>query len=153
MTEAGTVTILERKIEKLLTLVDIPATQCRMERKDLERLVGKLCSIYLTMPGAVAHLFHIQRMLNQGGVDRSWLSTAFHHELDDWKALALQAASRPTHLSEIVRQEPTHIGFCDALGLGAGGMWLGPARTGQNLVSRLLWPPDIVASLVYSTNP
>ena len=92
------VTLPDRKLKELLTLEDIPATQCSMVRKDLERLVGKLCSIYLTMPGAVAHLFHIQRTLNQGGVDRAWLSTAFHHELDDWKALALQAASRPTHL-------------------------------------------------------
>ena len=41
-TEAGTVTFLERKLEELLILVDIPATHCRMGRKDLECLVGKL---------------------------------------------------------------------------------------------------------------
>ena len=38
-TEAGTVTLPERKTEEILTLVDIPATQRRMGRKDLERLV------------------------------------------------------------------------------------------------------------------
>ena len=38
-------------------------------------------------------------------------------------------------------------------GLGAGGVWLDPDRTGQNLVWRLPWPPDIVANLVSSTNP
>ena len=43
-TEAGTVTLPERKLEELLTLVDIPPTQRRMGRKDLERLVGKLRS-------------------------------------------------------------------------------------------------------------
>ena len=41
-TEAGTITLPERKLEELLTLVDIPATQRRMVRNDLERLVGKL---------------------------------------------------------------------------------------------------------------
>ena len=152
-TYAGTVTLPERKIEELLTLVDIPATQRRMGQKDLERLVGKPCSMHLAVPGAVAHLFHIQRALNQGGLDRAWLSPAFHRELSDWKALALQAASWPTHLAEIVRWEPTHLGFFDASGLGAGGVWLDPARTGQNLVWQLPWPPDIVASLVSSTNP
>ena len=70
-TEAGTVTLLERNIEKLLTLVDILATQHRMVRKDIERLSGKLRSMHLAVPGAVAHLFHIQRALNQRRVERA----------------------------------------------------------------------------------
>ena len=65
-TEAGTFTLPERKIKELLTLVDIPPTQRMMGRKDL------------AVPGAVAHLFHIQRALNQGGVDQAWLSPDFH---------------------------------------------------------------------------
>ena len=124
-----------------------------MGGKELERLVGKIRSMHLAVPGAVAHLFHIQRALNQGGVDRAWLSSAFHRELINWKVLALQVASWPTHLEEIVRREPTHLGFCDASGLGAGGVWLDPARTGQNLVWRHPWPPYSVASLVSLTNP
>ena len=99
--------------------MNIPPTQRRMGRKDLERLVGKLRSMHLAVPGVVAHLFHIQRALNQGGVDRAWLSPEFHRELADWKVLALQAASQPTRLAEIVRREPTHLGFCDASGLRA----------------------------------
>ena len=105
-----------------------------MGRKDLERLVGKLRSMHLVVPGAVPHLFCIHRALNQGRVDRVWLSLAFHRKLADWKALALQVDSRPTHLEKQIRREPTHLGFCDASGLGAGGMWLYPARTGHNLV-------------------
>ena len=84
--------------------------------------------MHLVVPGAVAHLFHIHCALNQEGVERAWLPSDFHQEL------ALQAASRLTHLAEIVRWEPTHLGFCGALGLVAGGVWLEPARTDQNLV-------------------
>ena len=105
-----------------------------MGQKDLEHLVVKLRSIHLAVPGEVAHFFPIQCALNQGGVNRVWMSPSFHRELTDWKVLALQAASRPTHLAEIFRQEPTHLGFCDTSRLGAGGVWLDPARTGQNLV-------------------
>ena len=72
------VTLTERNLEKLLTLVDIPAIQRRMGQKDLERLVEKLCYMHLAVPGAVAHLFHIYRALNQGGVYWAWLSPAFH---------------------------------------------------------------------------
>ena len=40
-TESGTVTFPERKLEELLTLVNIPVTQRRMGREDLEQLVEK----------------------------------------------------------------------------------------------------------------
>ena len=73
--------------------MDIPATQHRMGRKDLERLVGKLRSMHLAVPGAVAHFFHIQRALNQGGVDRACLSPEFYRELLNWKIFFLQVAS------------------------------------------------------------
>ena len=92
-TETGKVTPPESKLTELLTLVDIPATQRKMGRKDLECLVGKVRSMHLAVPGAVAHLFHIQRALNQEGKERAWLSPAFHRKLAAWKALALQAAS------------------------------------------------------------
>ena len=38
-----------------------------MGQKDLELLVGKLRSMHLAVPGTVAHLYHIQRDLAQGG--------------------------------------------------------------------------------------
>ena len=133
--------------------MDIPGTYRRMVQKDLERLVCKLRSMHLVVPGEVAHLFHIQRALNQGGVDQAWLSLAFHSKIYDWKVLALQAEFRPKHLAGIVRQQPTHLGFCDASGLGVGGMWLRLDRTGQNLVWQHPWPPEIITSLVSLTNP
>ena len=93
-TEAGTVALRERKIEDILTLVDISVTQRSMGKKDLERLVGKIRSMHLAVPGAVAYLFRIHCALNQGGVYQAWLYPAFHCNLADWKALALQAVSR-----------------------------------------------------------
>ena len=53
---------------------------------------------------------------------------------------------------EILCQELTHIGCCDASGLVAGGVWLDLASTGQNLVWRYPWTTDIIVSLVSSTN-
>ena len=125
-TEAGKVTLPEKKLQELLTLVDIPATQRRMIQKDLERLVEKLCSIHLAVLGTVVHLFRIQYDMNQGGVERAWMLPAFHSEIADWRALALQVAAWHTHLAEIVHQKPTHLGLCNASGLGAGGVWIEP---------------------------
>ena len=92
-----------------------------MGRKELEHLVGKLCSTHRAVPGAVAHLYHIQRALTQGGKDRTWLLEDLHWEISDWSALVAQTVARPTHIAEIVRREPNHLGFCDASGIGAGG--------------------------------
>ena len=139
----STFTLPEKKLKEILTLVYIPATQRRMGRKDLERLVSKLRSMHLAVPGAAAYLFHIKCVLNKGGVDRVCLSTSFHCELVDWKVFALQAASRSEHLAEIVRRGPTHLVFCDASGIGAGGVWLDPAEIGRNLVWRHPWPADV----------
>ena len=58
-----------------------------MCRKDLERLLGKLHSMHLAVPGAVAHLYYIQHALSQAETDRAWLSPAFHHKIADWNML------------------------------------------------------------------
>ena len=70
-TKSGDVALLDHKLQDLQDLLEIPTTQRRMDRKDLERLEGKLCSMHLAVPGAVAHLYHIQRALAQAGADKA----------------------------------------------------------------------------------
>ena len=72
-TEAGTVALPEWKLQELNQLLAIPATQRCIGRKDMERLKGKICSIKLALPGAVAYLYHVQRTLKQGGEERAWI--------------------------------------------------------------------------------
>ena len=121
-TDLGTVALSERKLQEIQDLLNIPISQRCMGRKDLERLVGELCSMHLAVPGAVTHLYYIQCALFQAGTDRAWLSPEFHHEITEWKRLADETADRPTHIAEIVRREPTHLGFCNTSGLGSGGL-------------------------------
>ena len=133
-TEAGMVTLSKCKLQELQDLLHIPTSQRRMGRKELERLAGKLRSMHLAVPGAVAHLYHIQRALSQAGTDWAWLSPGFHRKITDWTTLADQTADRPTQLTEILRRKPTHLGFCNTSGLGAGGVWLDPSNSGKDLV-------------------
>ena len=95
-----------------------------MGRKYLERLVGKLCYMHLAVSGAVAHLYHLQRALAQAGKDNAWLPPEFYRDITDWRILAEQTASRPTHLAKIIRCKPTHLEFFNASGLGGGRVWL-----------------------------
>ena len=61
--KVGMVDLPEQKHLEILQLLSIPSMQLHMGWKELERLVGKLRSMHLSMPGAVAHLYHIQRAL------------------------------------------------------------------------------------------
>ena len=61
-------------------------------------------------------------------------------------------AACPTQLDEIVHRKIRHLGFYDNSGLGAGGVWLDPDRSGRNLVCHQPWPPDIIVDLFLSTN-
>ena len=78
----------ECNLQELFNLLAIPTTQRKMGRKDLEHLVEKLRSIHLAVPGAVAHIYHIQHVLTQAEVDRAWLFPYFHREIADWRTLA-----------------------------------------------------------------
>ena len=66
-TEAGTVAPPKRKFQELTQLLDILSMQRCIGQKELERLVGKLHSMYLVVPGVVVHLYHIQCALVQRG--------------------------------------------------------------------------------------
>ena len=48
---------------------------------------------------------------------------------------------------------PTALGFCDASGVGTGGVWIDPDGTKKNLVWSLQWPEEIVADMVTWENP
>ena len=66
--------------------------------------------------------------------------------------IADQTAARPTHLSEIVRREPTHLGFYNSSGLEEGGVWIDPSFLGQYIVCRNPWLEYIIANLVSLMN-
>ena len=123
-----------------------------MGMKELEHFVEKLYSMHLAVPGAVAHIYHIQRTLPQVGMDRAWLSPAFHSNIIDWKILGDQTADQPTHLDDIVRRKPTHLGFCNDSELRAGGVCLDPSRSGKDLIWRHPWLADIIDNFISSTN-
>ena len=44
-----------------------------MRRKDLGHLVWKLRSMHLVVPGAVAHIYHVQCVIDQAGAEMAWL--------------------------------------------------------------------------------
>ena len=54
---------------------------------------------------------------------------------------------------EGVEHLPTALGFCDASGVGAGGVWIDLNGPGKNFFWRVQWPADIFSDLVTWDNP
>ena len=151
-TEVRTFAPPERNLQELWDLLDIPISKQLMGRKEMERLLSKLCSMHLAVPGAVVHIYHIHLALYQAVIDRTWLSSDFHHKLVNWKILTYQTTDRRILLVEIFRCGPTHMGFCDASGLWARGVWLYTSRLVKDMVWGHPWPAEIISELVSSTN-
>ena len=61
------VALPERKIQEMTQLLAILATELRVIQKDPERIVRKIFSMQIVVPGAVSHIYHIQRTLAWGG--------------------------------------------------------------------------------------
>ena len=116
-------------------------------------MVGKLQPMHLAVPGELAHLYHTQSALAQGGEDRAWILSKFIQEIDDWKTLIAQTVARSTHLDEIFCREPIHLGFCKASGIGAGGVSLDTSRSVSSIVWRHPCPTDIIMVLISDKDP
>ena len=65
------------------------------------------------------------------------LPPTLHGFLDDFRWLAMDLASRPTHIAELIPdQNPATNGACDAAAAGMGGVHFVPTDTKEVL---LLW--------------
>ena len=78
---AGTISLLPKCIADLTTLLDPPHAQHRMSRKKLERLIGKLHSVHLVIPGAIGYFYHIQMALTKANRRTAYLSKDFHRDV------------------------------------------------------------------------
>ena len=136
-------------LKELKSLLTISPSQRRLPVSNPRSLIGKLRSMHLAVPGSIGHFFFIEEALTKVGMaSKAYLSKALHRKIAHWQRLSTNFLARPCFLAEVVPRLPTALGFCDALGVGAGGVWINPDGTGKNFVWRLQWLEDIVADLV-----
>ena len=66
-----------KRLRDLVTILAIPPTQRQMSQKRLEKLIGKLCSMYLAILGAIGHFYHIQMVLTKSNRQTVYISNRF----------------------------------------------------------------------------
>ena len=152
-TRLGTLRLSQKRVSDLLHQLNIAPSRRKIRRKQLEILIGKLRSMHLAIPGAIGHFYYLQQALTKATPKLAYMSNGFHKEIKYWQELVKNMDTRPTYLAEIVQRHASALGFTDASGKGAGGVWLDPNADGHNFVWRFEWPEDIRRDLVSWSNP
>ena len=146
----------------------MPRSQRRLGIDKWHRVLGKLLSMALALPGSRGLFSQMQEALFHVKGKRVTLSTGIHKALSDFQWLAEEVANRPTRMYKLVPLRPTVDSYHDSSRYMYGGMVLpGPtaiprilplqlsaARPSPNpnrshpIVWRMPFPRDIVDSVV-----
>lgn len=101
-------------------------------------------------------------LVQRGCLSRIALWKGVHQLIEDFKLMLDDISKRPTCIAEIVPLLPSALGFHDASGEGAGGVWLPSHTIGSRMKNKnkhhplfwhYKWPQDIVDNLVTEDNP
>ena len=164
-TTTMTIHLPQHRIERLAEiLASIPATQKRISIKKWHKVLGELRSMSLALPGARNMFSQMQQALSSCPKTRVALTRGVHQALDDFRWMHQDIANRPTRIAELVPLLASALGYHDASGQGAGGVWFPheslvpraqPSATPSPdpIVWRLKWPQNIIDSLVTDKNP
>jgi hypothetical protein len=80
------------------------------------------------------------------------MTEALRQALRDWSYMISYLKTNPTSVMQLVADEPWFIGYSDACGLGAGGIWCSGTKQLAPILWQVEWPPDIKTSLITSEN-
>ena len=127
------------------------ASRRRISRKTWERILGKLRFVSTAIPGSAGLFGALQGALTASkGSGRVRITRVLRDHISAFHSLAADLCHRPTHLAEIVPQEPTLLGTTDAAKAGMGGVYYDPQGTAY--VWRAPFSPDVQARLVSAAN-
>ena len=123
-----TISLPPHRVVRLKEIVfSIPCTQHRVGVDKWHRVLGKLRSMALALPGDRGLFIQMQEALCHVKGKRVTLSTGVHEALKDFKWLAEDVANRPTCMYELVPLRPIVDGYHDASRYMCGDMvLLGP---------------------------
>ena len=123
----------------------------RVNAKKWASYLGRLRFVSVAIPGSAGLFSALQWAQNKANGNRIRVNRFVRDSLDAFGRLSTSLCQRPTHLAEIVPQEPTLLGATDAAKAGMGGVYFDPA--GQPYVWRHPFPASVQHKVVSASNP
>lgn len=127
------------------------ANTSRVSNRRYQQILGKLRFVSTAIPGSAGLFCALQLALKKAGDNRVRITRKLRHHIDTFASLAASLCHRPTHLAEIVPQEPSLLGATDSAKAGMGGVYFD--SMGNSYVWRLPYPQDVRDSLISVDNP
>ncbi len=147
-----TITLPPDRLEKIIIQINKAKRKKRVELNEMQKLAGKLQHASFAMPGGWGLFSPIQRVL-QGDPKFIKMTDDLRECLSDWKTILRHLTTNPTHVLQLVDGYPDYLGYTDACGKGAGGVWMGLSEDIGHIVWRIEFPEDIQKNLCTSDNP
>ena len=139
-----------RKAELAQIFADL-ATTSRVSQRKWQSYLGKLRFVSVAIPGSAGLFSALQLALNAAHGNRIRITKSLRHHVRAFAALAASLRHRPTHLAEIVPEEPAILGTTDAAKAGMGGVFFDHENNPH--VWRYPFPTDIQQNMVSTDNP
>ena len=117
-----------RKVE-LTQLLSSLCKARRISRKRYEKALGKLRFVAEAIPGAKGLFGTLQMALQQATEGRIKMTPHLKDHLYSFARIAADLRDRPTHLAELIPQEPSFLGTTDAAKPGMGGVYFDSNET------------------------
>ena len=141
------------KTQKIKTLLKQTAKKKTILLNDFQKLAGYLAHASIGIPKGQGLLSAIYKGLQRTS-EFVTITKEIKQCLMDWKFMIQLIESRPTSVLELVPEQPWFIGYTDASGTGAGGVWTdGTKQLQQPIVWRCKWPTDITNNIISDKNP
>jgi hypothetical protein len=151
-----TIQLPDEKIDKMLNAIKEAKRTGWLARKAFESLRGKLRHATIGLPDGRAILLPLDQALAKATAKQKTVQIprggAIYQTLADFSELLCHMKTRPTHCRQLVPGAPGYIGYCDACGTGAGGVWISGKNHLPPTVWRVEWPEDIQKKLVTREN-
>ena len=128
---------------------DLARTKRVSERK-WRKVLGSLRFVSQATPGSAGLFCALQLALNRSSDGRIRITKALRLHIDAFASLAASLCHRPTHLAEIVAQEPSRAGATDAAKPGMGGIFYD--TDGNPYLWRYPFPQDMQDNIVAADN-
>jgi hypothetical protein len=154
----STLTLPPHRLDRLFDILrnSIGPNQKQVSLQKWHSILGELRAMTIAIPGARGFFSHLQAALQPRNLSNNRIRVSSHVQatLQDFTWLAKSLHVRPTHLNELVLQQPCLYGTTDASGKSMGAVILPPpSANAPPVMWRLTFPTDIQAKLACAQNP
>ena len=150
--EAYTIQLPIKKCKVIINLIRKRCTIKRSTLNEFQKLAGKLQHASFGIPGGSSLFSPIQTAM-AGNPAFIHMTDELKQILADWRYIIHYMCKNPTSVLQLIMEYPDFVGYSDACGIGAGGVWSSGLKYLQPLMWQFEWPEDIKNALITDHNP